>query len=93
MMGELLTTMVANDAFTQALTNPLLARNVFNEETFSPVGLSIINETGSLQQIIARNSSLAGVGGVQLLLLRGAPVCGWSRQARPTGAGLSARTR
>ena len=31
MMGELLTTMVANDAFTQALTNPLLARNVFNE--------------------------------------------------------------
>ena len=57
MMGDLLTTMVANDAFTQALTNPLLARNVFNEATFSPVGLSIINETGSLQQIIARNSS------------------------------------
>ena len=31
MMGELLTTMVANDAFTQALTNPVLARSVFNE--------------------------------------------------------------
>ncbi len=56
MMGELLTTMVANDAFTQALTNPLLARNVFNEETFSPAGMRIINETSSLQQILARNS-------------------------------------
>jgi heme peroxidase len=56
MMGDLLTTMVANDAFTQALTNPLLARNVFNEATFSSAGFKIINETGSLQQIIARNS-------------------------------------
>ena len=56
MMGDLLTTMVANDAFTQALSNPLLARNVFNEATFSPVGLGIINETSSLQQILARNS-------------------------------------
>ena len=45
MMGELLTTMVANDAFTQALTNPLLARNVFNEATFSAAGMKIINET------------------------------------------------
>jgi prostaglandin-endoperoxide synthase 2 len=56
MMGELLTTMVANDAFTQALSNPLLARNVFNEATFSAAGMKIIRETSSLQQILARNS-------------------------------------
>ena len=56
MMGELLTTMVANDAFTQALTNPVLSRSVFNEQTFSPVGMRIIEETHSLQQILARNS-------------------------------------
>ncbi len=56
MMGELMTTMVANDAFTQALSNPLLARNVFNAATFSPAGLKIILETGSLQQIVVRNS-------------------------------------
>lgn len=57
MMGELLTTMVANDAFTQALSNPLLARNVFNEATFSAAGMKVINETKSLQQILARNSA------------------------------------
>ncbi len=57
MMGELLTTMVAHDAFTQALTSPLLARNVFNEATFSRAGLEIIEETNSLGQIVARNST------------------------------------
>jgi prostaglandin-endoperoxide synthase 2 len=56
MMGELMSYMVANDAFTQALTNPLLARNVFNEATFTKTGLKIINETGSIQQIVSRNS-------------------------------------
>jgi prostaglandin-endoperoxide synthase 2 len=60
MMGELLTTMVANDAFTQALTNPLLARNVFTEETFSSAGMRIITETHSLQQILERNSADPG---------------------------------
>ena len=34
-MGKLLTMMVGNDAFTQALTNPLLGAEVFNEDTFS----------------------------------------------------------
>jgi prostaglandin-endoperoxide synthase 2 len=55
-LGELLTTMVGYDAFTQALTNPLLARNVFNEATFSRMGLAIIDQTDSLQQIVARNA-------------------------------------
>ncbi|WP_329080532.1 MULTISPECIES: peroxidase family protein [unclassified Streptosporangium] len=57
MMGRLMTTMVAYDAFTQALTNPLLARNVFNEATFTGVGLDLIKKTKSLQQIVARNST------------------------------------
>lgn len=33
MMGELLTTMVGYDAFTQALGNPVLAPQVFTEAT------------------------------------------------------------
>ena len=55
MMGDLLTTMVGYDAFTQALTNPLLAPQVFTEPTFTRAGLRIISKTTGLQQILARN--------------------------------------
>ncbi|GAB4392755.1 MAG: hypothetical protein Tsb0032_09540 [Kiloniellaceae bacterium] len=58
MMGELLKTMVANDAFTQALTNPLLAERVYNAETFSPEGLAIIESTNSLADLIQRNTAI-----------------------------------
>ena len=57
MMGELMSTMVACDAFTQALTNPLLGRQVFTEETFTREGLDVISSTTSLEQIVARNAS------------------------------------
>jgi prostaglandin-endoperoxide synthase 2 len=57
MMGELLTTMVGYDAFTQALTNPVLAPQVFTEATFTRAGLTIIRRTRSLQQILARNAA------------------------------------
>jgi prostaglandin-endoperoxide synthase 2 len=59
-MGELMTYMVANDAFTQALTNPLLARNVFNDATFTQTGMRIITKTTSLQDIVSRNSASPG---------------------------------
>ncbi len=58
MMGELMKVMVANDAFTQALTNPLLAEAVYNAETFSHEGLEVIESTSSLADIIQRNSGL-----------------------------------
>ena len=54
-VGGLLTAMVGYDAFTQALTNPLLAAQVHTPETFTQTGLRIIRETRSLQQIAARN--------------------------------------
>ena len=60
MMGELLTAMVGYDAFTQALTNPLLAPQVFTETTFTRAGLSILTTTTSMQQILARNSTRPG---------------------------------
>jgi prostaglandin-endoperoxide synthase 2 len=57
MMGDLLTTMVGYDAFTQALTNPLLAPQVFTEATFTRAGLQMIRKTRNLQQILARNAA------------------------------------
>ena len=59
-MGELLTAMVGYDAFTQALTNPLLAPQVFTEDTFTRAGLRIIKKTKGLQQIVARNAVSPG---------------------------------
>ncbi len=55
MMGDLMLTMVAYDAFTQALTNPLLARNVYGKDTFSAKGLEIIDNTHRLQDLVNRN--------------------------------------
>jgi prostaglandin-endoperoxide synthase 2 len=57
LMGDLLTYMVGYDAFTQALTNPVLAPQVFTEATFTAAGLRIIKKTRTLQQIIARNAA------------------------------------
>ncbi|MGJ8535130.1 MAG: peroxidase family protein [Alphaproteobacteria bacterium] len=53
-LGDLMLQMVAHDAFTHALTNPLLSNAVFTENTFSPAGWEILNNTQSLKQIIER---------------------------------------
>ena len=58
MMGDLLTTMVANDAFTQALTNPLLSKYVYNADTFTELGLDIINKTKTLADVIVNNTGI-----------------------------------
>ena len=51
----LMRTMVAVDAFSQILTNPLLATNVYCEQAFSDVGIEIINTTHSFEDIVRRN--------------------------------------
>lgn len=57
LFGDLLNTMVAYDAFTQIFTNPLLSRNVFNDQTFSSYGMKLIAQTKSIQDIASRNIS------------------------------------
>src|SRR4029450_11753690 len=47
--------MVGIDAFSQALTNPLLAPRLFNEHTFSPLGMETIAGTRRLSDILHRN--------------------------------------
>ena len=56
-LGPLLTKIIAIDAFSQALTNPLLAPRVLNEYTFTPLGLrSTVRHTRTLSDIVHRNS-------------------------------------
>ncbi len=47
--------LIAIDAFSVVLTNPLLAPRVFNEQTFSPVGWQEIQRTKTLSDIVNRN--------------------------------------
>lgn len=54
-LAPLIGRMVGADAFSQALTNPLLSVNLFNPETFSEVGWAVINETRSLSDLVNRN--------------------------------------
>jgi prostaglandin-endoperoxide synthase 2 len=51
----LLGRMVALDAFSQALVNPLFSEHVYNEKTFSKLGFQWIRETNTLADIVARN--------------------------------------
>jgi prostaglandin-endoperoxide synthase 2 len=64
--GELLTAMVATDAFTQALTNPLLSLNIFNDTTFTAYGMQVIEETTRLQDLVKRN--VAGGDGLEVTM-------------------------
>jgi len=55
LFGDLLTHMVAYDAFKQIFSNPLLAREIHNERTFTPYGMKQIEETRSIEDLVRRN--------------------------------------
>lgn len=46
---------VVIDAVQNIFTNPLLSENVFNADTFSPLGMEIIAQTHSISDIVHRN--------------------------------------
>ena len=54
-MPTLIGAMVALDAFSQALTNPLLSEHVFNETTFTAWGMEQIETTHRLSDLVLRN--------------------------------------
>ncbi|MGH9152073.1 MAG: peroxidase family protein [Acidimicrobiales bacterium] len=63
-LPALLRGMVAVDAFSQALTNPLLSEHVFNEGTFSPTGwTAITRQRNTLDDMLRRNTAKGAVGG------------------------------
>ena len=60
-LPSLLLAMVAMDAFSQALTNPLLSEHVWGDKdnrrlTFTDLGLAAIEQTRTLRDILIRNS-------------------------------------
>ena len=55
LLPETLQTIVAYDAFTHILTNPLLATEINCEATFSKEGLASIKATTTLDQLVRRN--------------------------------------
>lgn len=55
-LPPLILKMVALDAFSQALTNPLLSEHVFNDRTFTPEGMRVIKETRAIREIVLRNT-------------------------------------
>lgn len=66
-LPELVSTMVAMDAFSQALTNPLLSEHVWGNPNnrrlaFTDEGLAVIEATATLRDVLGRNSTGLGKG-------------------------------
>ena len=59
-LPSLIGRLVGVDAFSQALTNPLLATNIYNESTFTAAGLEIVETTKTLSDILHRNLPAGG---------------------------------
>ncbi|WP_310496622.1 peroxidase family protein [Sandarakinorhabdus sp.] len=64
-LPDLVSAMVAMDAFSQALTNPLLSEHVWGNDknralAFTAEGLAEIDKTKTLRDILARNSTGLG---------------------------------
>lgn len=55
-LAPLVGIMVGIDAFSQALTNPLLQPRVFCEATFGRLGWKIIHQPQSMQELVRRNT-------------------------------------
>ena len=61
-LPDLILSMVAMDAFSQALTNPLLSRHVWDQRdiAFTKVGVDLLETDQTLRDILKRNSTGLG---------------------------------
>lgn len=55
-LPPLMLRLVAVDAFSQAFTNPLLSKRVFNQDTFSATGWETLHNTNTLKDVLKRNT-------------------------------------
>lgn len=63
-MPPLLGAMVALDAFSQALNNPLLSSQVYNTDTFTDLGMATIEGTACLWDVLSRNMGVKAALGL-----------------------------
>jgi prostaglandin-endoperoxide synthase 2 len=73
-LSPLLLSMVAMDAFSQALTNPLLSKNVYGNsvnrrDAFTALGLETIENTSSLRDLLELNCP-NGIGNARISMTR-----------------------
>jgi prostaglandin-endoperoxide synthase 2 len=59
-LSPLIGRLVGIDAFSQALTSPLLNEHIYNEQTFSPIGWEIVQSPVSLADLVNRNTPGTG---------------------------------
>ncbi len=59
-LGPLVGRLVGLHAFSQLMTNPLFAPEIYGPQTFSARGMQIIEQTGSLSDLVARNIAAEG---------------------------------
>ncbi|MBD2595326.1 heme peroxidase [Nostoc spongiaeforme FACHB-130] len=52
--------LIGIDAFSQALTNPLLSPKIFNQNTLSPIGWEIYQTTNTVSDLVNRNVPSSG---------------------------------
>ncbi|GBE95059.1 peroxidase family protein [Nostoc cycadae] len=52
--------LIGIDAFSQALTNPLLSPKIFNKDTLSPIGWEIYQTTNTVSDLVNRNVPSSG---------------------------------
>jgi prostaglandin-endoperoxide synthase 2 len=75
-LPSLLGRMVGMHAFSQLMTNPLLAPGIYGEATFSAKGMEMIEETTSLSQLLHRNIGESADACFEVRLTRK----GWTRE-------------
>ena len=80
-MPSLMGAMVALDAFTQALTNPLLSQHVYTKDTFTTWGLHEISETSTISDLVLRNADKTNTDGQRGSITMTQP--GWVRSPAP----------
>ena len=66
-LAPLILALVAIDAFSQALTNPLLSEHVYKKSTFTCYGWNEIQRTRSLADLVDRNVP-GGLGGARVAM-------------------------